>query len=196
LSSSIPAGATLNLPSNASGDGGGFGVEAEAERPNDLQDGGELRVAIAAQCLVERLRGQAGFLGELRRAASARDHAWRIGDLAGVAIHEGAVEISEDRFSGGVLLSADQMRQTIQEYGQTLITPPNEAFSNVDAIRVTNVYNPTWSVRLDLWTKEERRSDLSVECTIVDLGEDELDLEVDNIHVLWLKQSVWTSRWS
>jgi hypothetical protein len=73
-------------------------MEAEAERPNDLQDGGELRVPVAAQRLVERLPGQAGFLGELRHAASAGDHAQCVGNLAGVAIREGAVEIGEQSF--------------------------------------------------------------------------------------------------
>ena len=58
-------------------------METEAERPNDFQNGGKLRVFIAAQRLVERLPRQAGFLGELRHAASTGDHAQRIGDLAG-----------------------------------------------------------------------------------------------------------------
>jgi hypothetical protein len=40
-------------------------METEAERPKDLHDSGELRVSVAAQRLVERLPGQAGFLGEL-----------------------------------------------------------------------------------------------------------------------------------
>jgi hypothetical protein len=86
--------------------------------------------------------------------------------------------------SGGVRLSADFMRQAIEEYGRTLIMPPDEVFSSLDAIPVTNADKPTGSVRFDLWTKEEGRSDLSLECTVVDRGDDALDLEVDNIHVL------------
>lgn len=64
-------------------------MKAEAERPNDLQDRGELRIPIAAQRLVEGLPGQAGFLGELGHAASASDHTQRIGNLAGVSIAMG-----------------------------------------------------------------------------------------------------------
>jgi len=86
--------------------------------------------------------------------------------------------------SGGVRLSADLMRQAIEKFGRTLIMPPDEVFSNMDVIRVPNADRPTWSVRFDLWTKEEGRSDLSVECTVIDRGDGELDLEVDNIHVL------------
>jgi hypothetical protein len=42
---------------------------------------------------------------------------------------------------------------------------------------------PTWSVRCDLWTVEEGRSDLSLELTVVaaPLGP---TIEVDNLHVL------------
>jgi hypothetical protein len=63
-------------------------VESEAKRPNDLQDGREFRVPLTAQRFVKRLRGQAGFLGNLRHATRAGDHAQRIGDLAGIAIGE------------------------------------------------------------------------------------------------------------
>jgi hypothetical protein len=87
--------------------------------------------------------------------------------------------------SRGVRLSAELMRQAIEEYGRTLIMPPNEAFSSVDVIQVANADRLTWSVSFDLWTKEEGRSDLSVECTIVDREDGAmLDLEIDNIHVL------------
>jgi len=41
------------------------GAEAEAKRSNDLQYRGELRVTFPAQCLVERLPGQAGILSGL-----------------------------------------------------------------------------------------------------------------------------------
>jgi hypothetical protein len=53
----------------SSGGGGGSSMETEAKRPDDLQDGGELGVPIAAQRLVERLSGQTGFVGELRHVA-------------------------------------------------------------------------------------------------------------------------------
>ena len=57
-------------------------MKAQPERPNDLQDRRELGVPIAAQRLVERMSGQAGFIGELGHAARAGDHAKRIRDLA------------------------------------------------------------------------------------------------------------------
>jgi hypothetical protein len=84
----------------------------------------------------------------------------------------------------GVRLSADAMKKAIEEYGRRLVMPPEESFANPDAVRVTNADRPTWSVRVDLWTKEEGRSDLSVECTICERDDQSLDLEIDDIHVL------------
>lgn len=68
--------------------------------------------------------------------------------------------------SGGVRLSADMMRQAVEEYGRTLVMPTDNAFADADVIRVTNADDPTWSVRLNLWTKEEGRSDLSIESPV------------------------------
>ncbi|NPV19950.1 DUF7668 domain-containing protein [Bradyrhizobium aeschynomenes] len=90
-----------------------------------------------------------------------------------------------ERRSRGVRLSADMMRQAIADYGRTLITPPSEAFATMDVIRVADADRPAWSIRFDLWTKEEGRSDLSLECRIVDRCDGHaLDLAVDDIHVL------------
>jgi hypothetical protein len=86
--------------------------------------------------------------------------------------------------SGGVRLTADMIRQAVAEYKKHLIMPPNQAFTCLDAIRVTNSNCPTWSVRLDLWTAEEGRSDLTIELTISDQHKEVLTLEVDNIHTL------------
>jgi hypothetical protein len=49
---------------------------------------------------------------------------------------------------------------------------------------VTNATEPTWSVRFDLWTVEEGRSDLSIEMTLIDRGDRDLAVEIDNVHVL------------
>lgn len=85
--------------------------------------------------------------------------------------------------SKGVRLTPDMMRRAIKEYGRTLVMPPEEAFSNIDAIRVSMTDQPTWSIRFDLWTKEEGRSDLSLECTIIVCSDGFIDLEIDNLHV-------------
>ncbi|WP_257167426.1 hypothetical protein [Bradyrhizobium sp. SRS-191] len=87
--------------------------------------------------------------------------------------------------SRGLRLSAEMMRQAIEDYGRTLVMPPSEAFASMDVIRVADAGRRAWSIRFDLWTKEEGRSDLSLECTIVDRCDGHaLDLTVDDIHVL------------
>lgn len=85
--------------------------------------------------------------------------------------------------SAGVRLSADMMRQAIDAYGRSLIVPPEIAFSNFDIVRVTNADEPTFSIGFDLWTVEEGRSDLTLECTIIET-EEMLQIEIDGIHVL------------
>jgi len=87
-------------------------------------------------------------------------------------------------YSLGVRLTSDQMRQAIFDYGRKLIMPPDSAFENLDVIRVVNAQHPTWSVRFDLWTEEEGRSDLTLECTVIDRGGEFLGIEIDNLHVL------------
>lgn len=85
--------------------------------------------------------------------------------------------------SKGIRLTAEMMRRAIEEYGRTLVLPPEEAFSDIDAIRVSIADQPTWSIRFDLWTKEDERSDLCLECTIIVFSDSSIGLEIDNIHV-------------
>jgi len=89
-----------------------------------------------------------------------------------------------EKYSRGRRLSADMIRGAVDDYGRTLIMPPDATFSNLDVIEVQTAAVPTWSVRVDLWTKEEGLSDLSLECTVIDSGGKELDAEMDNLHVL------------
>lgn len=89
-----------------------------------------------------------------------------------------------EQYTGGVRLSADLLRDAITEYGHKLVMPPEKALENIDVIEVTGAIPRKWSVRFDLWTEDEGRSDLTLECTLIDSENDFLDAEVDNIHVL------------
>lgn len=84
----------------------------------------------------------------------------------------------------GIRLDATQIRQAIDDYGRTLTRPPESEYSNLDVIEVQGTSPRKWSVRFDLWTEEEGRSDLSIELTLLDSGDDTLNVEIDNIHVL------------
>ena len=82
----------------------------------------------------------------------------------------------------GRRLSSRHLRAAVEEYGRRLQMPPENKLS-MDVIQVEGRRTPTWSVRIDLWTYEEGRSDLSLELTVEEL-EQGCRIEVDNLHVL------------
>lgn len=89
-----------------------------------------------------------------------------------------------ERTTRGIRLSAALLRQAVVEYGRTLTMPPASVLDLLDVIEVEASNPRAWSVRVDLWTAEEGRSDLSLECTLIDRPGDLLGVEVDNLHVL------------
>lgn len=89
-----------------------------------------------------------------------------------------------EQYSHGVRLSASLLKQAVADYGRTLVMPPTSAFDQLDIVRIKHAEPSAWSVRMDLWTMEEGRSDLSLECTVIDRPGDLLAVEVDNLHVL------------
>lgn len=84
----------------------------------------------------------------------------------------------------GIRLNVDQLREAVLVYGRTLQNLPDSLYDELDVIKVSSATLPTWSITVPLWTKEEGRSDLTLECTVIDNGLQELDIEIDNLHVL------------
>jgi hypothetical protein len=80
-------------------------------------------------------------------------------------------------------LSAEQLRQVIREYGRTPISPPVTIEPELDVVQVQGASPPTWSVRSPLWTREEGRSDLTLELTVT-TDRDAVRVELDDLHVL------------
>lgn len=87
-----------------------------------------------------------------------------------------------ERISGGKRLTAEEVGAAVRDYGRTLKSPPGGE-PKLDVIQVANRTPPTWSVRCDLWTEEEGKSDLSLELTVIDAADGTV-IEVDNLHVL------------
>jgi hypothetical protein len=83
----------------------------------------------------------------------------------------------------GVRLTAPQMATAIAEYGRLLVSLPDHAFDLMNVAEVRNAKPSRWSVVMPLWTREEGRSDLSLELTITDL-ENGFAIELEDIHVL------------
>jgi hypothetical protein len=84
----------------------------------------------------------------------------------------------------GVRLSAEMIAEAVSEYGKSLIPLPSDELANLDIVPVACVGPKTWSVRADLWTREEGRSDLTLEMTVKENRNKEAIIELDNLHVL------------
>ena len=88
-----------------------------------------------------------------------------------------------EKETSGTRLSARDVASAVEQYGRVLIAPPEQAYEDIDVVRIGRVSPPRWSVRMSLWTAEEGRSDLSLELTVAESG-DGYVIEVDDIHVL------------
>jgi hypothetical protein len=84
----------------------------------------------------------------------------------------------------GRRLNADEIAEAVRVYGAKLTMPPEHAFNELDIIEVENAEPRRWSVRLDLWTADEGKSDLTLELTLADIGGDQFSVEIADIHVL------------
>ena len=88
-----------------------------------------------------------------------------------------------ERLTGGIRLSAKDMRTAVQNYGRTLILPPEGMEKGLSIEEIENAVPRAWAVDCDLWTKEEGRSDLTLQLTLI-ANDSELRVEVDGLHVL------------
>lgn len=88
-----------------------------------------------------------------------------------------------EKVTNGVRLPAEQIRSAVEQYGRTLVQPPSEAYELMDVVEVKSAEPPRWSITMPLWTKEEGRSDLSLEVTVIK-EPSKFVLELDDIHVL------------
>jgi len=84
----------------------------------------------------------------------------------------------------GRRLTAEHMQEAIGEYGRELTMPPEVQFDALDLVDIERSNPMQCSVRIDLWTKEEGRSDLTLELTLTMMsGEHKVGIEIDNLHV-------------
>jgi hypothetical protein len=90
----------------------------------------------------------------------------------------------------GRRLTAEQLRQAVDEYGQELQMPPQVMFHNFDVNEIEGAIPRAWWVLVDLCTAQEGRSDLTLEIRLTDTGgelydiEINHDIEINNLHVL------------
>ena len=75
----------------------------------------------------------------------------------------------------------EDIARVIEDYGRTITNLPNEAFNFYKAIPVKGEKSK-YALDVDLWTKEQGRSDLTLQLTVSD--QENLVIEVDDLHIL------------
>lgn len=92
--------------------------------------------------------------------------------------------VTVERMTRGRRLSAADLRRAVEDYGRTLVRLPPEQIQNLDVIEIVDSNPPAFSVVVDLWTREEGRSDLTLELELVDRFNGAYDISIQNLHVL------------
>ena len=86
--------------------------------------------------------------------------------------------------SRGRRLTAEQLRQAVEEYGRELRMQPESVFDNLDVIEIKDATRRAWSLLVDLWTVEEGRSDLTLDVVLTETGGELYDIQIWDLHVL------------
>jgi hypothetical protein len=89
-----------------------------------------------------------------------------------------------EQLSKGVRLTASEIMYAVSEYGRKIVALPEEGYEELDIIEVTESNPKEWSVNVPIFTKEEGRSDLTLELSLTDSRENMYVVAIDNIHVL------------
>jgi hypothetical protein len=100
-------------------------------------------------------------------------------ELVGLLVEGNFAEV-ERRSTGR--LSAAELATAVSEYPGTLVPLPAASTELWDITRHHD--GGGWAVVVPLWTREEGRSDLSLELTVREGSTGKLRVEVDNLHVL------------
>jgi len=85
--------------------------------------------------------------------------------------------------SGGERLSADELERAISDYERTLESPDEGCWDTVDVDPIGDGEDE-FAVAAPLWTREEGRSDLTLELTRTKTESGTYYVEVDDLHVL------------
>lgn len=89
-----------------------------------------------------------------------------------------------ESLSRGVRLSAEEMREAIEGYGQEIFHLPEAGFKELNVIEVRNSNPKQWGVDVPLYTENEGRSDLTLAITLIESQTALYKIEIDDIHVL------------
>ena len=90
-----------------------------------------------------------------------------------------------ERLSGGVRLSAAQLREAVHEYGRRIVVPPVGAAPPLDVVEILpgRTEQRSWSVLVALWTAELGPSDLELQLTVREQEAGGFAVEIDGVLV-------------
>lgn len=80
-------------------------------------------------------------------------------------------------------MSEEYFREVLRDYAVTPVSPPPGADLAVRAYEVSTASTPTWAVDVPIWTREEGRSDLTLQLRI-ELDESDARIMVESLRVL------------
>jgi len=81
-------------------------------------------------------------------------------------------------------LNAEQLASAVDGYGRTIVPLPPNGYGLIDYVPISDSKPAAWSVAVPLFTKEEGRSDLTMELTIAQTQDGSYIAQIDDVHVL------------
>lgn len=80
-------------------------------------------------------------------------------------------------------IAAEEMEAAVGSYGRTIVQLAEEGLRIIDSVEVQNGECQAWSVVVPLFTREEGRSDLSLELTLTETQAGVFSVEPDDLRV-------------
>ena len=81
-------------------------------------------------------------------------------------------------------LSVEKIKNAVADYPYRPIFPAVPIETLMDIVEIKGANPKSWSVNLPLWTKEEGRSDLTLQMHLTDSKGESYAVEIDDLHVL------------
>jgi hypothetical protein len=81
-------------------------------------------------------------------------------------------------------LNPSDLKRAISQYGCRLVALPDEAAEFIDVVQIEHSNPSAASVVVTLFTREEGRSDLSLELSVIMYASGRLEAMLDDLHVL------------
>lgn len=96
-------------------------------------------------------------------------------------IADGEYSIIKEKPNFKSRVEINDLSRIIQEYGETIIPLPDNAFDYIDIYPIEGK-NKMYSIDIPIWTQEEGQSDLTLSLTLTD--KEKILIEIDDLHVL------------